>query len=241
MNCVIIDDEASAINVLNRYVSQTPDLNLLGTFQDSVEALSFVNNNPVELIYLDINMPNLNGISFLELLQNKCKVILTTAYSEYALESYKYDVIDYLLKPISFDKFLKATMKAIKAQKQLDAIIESKTPTIEEFIMVQTEAKGKYKKINFANIIYVEALLNYAAIVTAQGEKVIMHISMKELESRLPSQHFVRIHKSFIVALNQIKYLAAGDVVLLDETIRLPMGVTFKEKLYQILEGKFVG
>ncbi len=239
MNCIIIDDELSAINVLKRYVENISSLKLLGTFQNSIEGLQFVNNNAVELIYLDINMPNLNGISFMEVLNNKCKVILTTAYTEYALEGYKFNVVDYLLKPISFENFLKASLKAI-GDNALEPISKGSSPTEDDYIMVQTENKGKYKKINYSDIIYIEALLNYASIVTVDNEHVILHISMKELIAKLPSQHFIRIHKSYIVALKQIKYLEASEVVLLNEEYRLPLGITFKDKLFTLLDSKLL-
>lgn len=242
MTCIIIDDEASAINVLKRYVADIPNLTLLETFQNSVDGLQYVNNNKVDLIYLDINMPNLNGISFLNLLNNRCKVILTTAYSEYALESYKYDVIDYLLKPISFENFLKASIKALgKSALEENQAIPTKKQVEDEYIMVQTENKGKYKKINFVDINYAEAMLNYAAIVTLDGERVVLHISMKELIEKLPEHLFVRIHKSYIVALKQIKYIEAGEVALLSSEQMLPLGVTFKEKLFKILESRTIG
>jgi two-component system, LytTR family, response regulator len=240
MNCIIVDDEVSAINILKRYVADVPSLKLIGTFQNSIEGLQFVNNNHVDLIYLDINMPNLNGISFLELLQNKSKVILTTAYSEYAIEGYKFDVIDYLLKPISFEKFLKASLKALGTESKQEALQATNNQPIEDYIMVQTENKGKYKKVNYNDINYAEAMLNYAAIVTLDNEKVILHISMKELIERLPSHLFIRIHKSYIVALKQIKYIEAAEVVLLNDAQRLPLGVTFKENLFKILDNRLL-
>ena len=243
MTCIIIDDEASAINIIKRYVTEVPGLELLNTFQNSVEGLQFVNNNNVDLIYLDINMPNLNGISFLQLLNNKAKVILTTAYAEFALESYKYDVIDYLLKPISFENFLKASLKAIGTKPQAEnnaALPGGSNPTVEDYIMVQTENKGKYKKINYNEINYAEAMLNYAAIVTLSGEHIVLHISMKELIEKLPSNLFIRIHKSYIVSLNQIKHIEAGEVVLLKEEQKLPLGLTFKEKLFQVLDARLL-
>jgi two-component system, LytTR family, response regulator len=241
MNCVIIDDEASAINVLKRYVAEVPGLKLINTFQNSVEGLQFVNNNSVDLIFLDINMPNLNGISFLNLLNNRSKVILTTAYSEYALESYKYNVVDYLLKPISFENFLKASMKAIGkgVNESLPTTFANK-PLDEDYIMVQTEYKGKYKKINFSDINYAEAKLNYATIFTHNGEQVVLHISMKELSKKLPENLFVRIHKSYIVALKQIKFIEAGEVALLNEDIKLPLGGSFKDKLFKILDTRTI-
>ncbi|MES2796366.1 MAG: LytTR family DNA-binding domain-containing protein [Bacteroidota bacterium] len=238
MNCIIIDDEASAINILKRYIEDVPNLNLLSSFENSIEGLQYVNNNNVELIFLDINMPNLNGISFMSLLNNKSKVILTTAYSEYALEGYKYDVIDYLLKPFSFESFLKASMKAIG--QSAEAQLAQAFAPVEDYIMVQTENKGKYKKINYSEINYAEAMLNYAAIVTLNGERVVLHISMKELIERLPPQLFIRIHKSYIVALKQIKYIEASEVILQNEVQKLPLGLTYKDSLFKILDARIL-
>lgn len=242
MNCVIIDDEASAINVLKRYISDVPNLALLQSFQNPIEGLQFVNNNNVDLIYLDINMPNLNGMSFLSLMKSNSKVILTTAYAEYALESYKYDVVDYLMKPISFENFLKATMKALGQQQaeQSQAAPQPQSMPVEDYIMVQTENKGKYKKINFSEINYAEAMLNYAAIVTLKDEHIVLHISMKELIEKLPSNLFIRIHKSYIVALKQIKHIEAGEVVLLKDEQKLPLGITFKDNLFNMLDARLL-
>ena len=241
MNCIIIDDESSAINIIKKFVESVPKLNLLGTFENSIEGLQFVHDNPVELIYLDINMPNLNGINCMVLLNNKCKVILTTAYAEYALESYKYDVVDYLLKPISFEIFLKASLKAIGMANPLAQISQPVVEqAIEDYIIVQTENKGKYKKINVDEIIYIEATLNYSTIFTIDGETTILHLSLKELEHKLVHQVFVRIHKSFTVNIDKIKYIQAGLVVMVDENIKIPLGITYKENLFSMLQGKFI-
>lgn len=239
MNCIIIDDEASAINIIKMHVGNIPNITILGTFQNSMEGLQFVDKNSVDLIYLDINMPNLNGISFMELLNNRAKVILTTAYAEYALQGYKFDVVDYLLKPISFENLYKATMKAL-GKVAVETVKQTENLPIADYIMVQTENKGKYKKINFNEINYAEAQLNYAAIVTVDNEKIILHISMKELIDRLPQHLFVRIHKSYIVSLKQIKYIEASEVILLNEALKLPLGSTFKDNLYKILDARLL-
>ncbi len=239
MNCIIIDDEASAINIIKMHVGNIPNLNLIATFQNSIEGLQFVDKNKVDLIYLDINMPNLNGISFMELLKGRSKVILTTAYAEYALEGYKFDVVDYLLKPISFENLYRATMKAIgKAENEVPKPAQNQP--VADYIMVQTENKGKYKKINFDDINYAEAQLNYASIVTLENERIVLHISMKELIERLPQHLFVRIHKSYIVALKQIKFIEASEIILLNGALSLPLGVTFKENLYKILDARLI-
>ena len=241
MNCVIIDDEKAAIAVLEGYILKTSSLAHLASFSNPVEALNYAQNNVVDLIFLDINMPHLSGIGFLELLKGKSKVILTTAYSEYALEGYKYDVIDYLTKPISFEHFLRAVQKAQSRNAPQSVLPDSKDKNVlNDYVMVKSDHKGKFIKVVFSDILYIESMRNYVAIYTKQKDQIITLISMKELEERLPDEHFFRTHKTYIVCLNQIKMIDGGEIVLHDVKDRIPLGVTYREAFFAMLEDKMM-
>lgn len=241
MTCIIIDDEDAAIQLLENYIKRTPALNHRCSFQNAVEALRYTKGNAVDLIFLDINMPHLSGLGFLELMENGSKVILTTAYSEYALEGYKYDVVDYLTKPIAFENFLRAVKKA---EERMGLGTDVKKPKrsgeLDDFIMVKSDRKGKLVKVVFSDIVYIESMRNYVGIYTRQKERIITLLSMKELEERLPKEYFFRTHKTFIVALSQIKMIDGGEIVLLDVKDRVPLGGTYRQSFFERLETKIM-
>ncbi|MGR3811068.1 LytR/AlgR family response regulator transcription factor [Jiulongibacter sp. NS-SX5] len=234
MNCIVVDDEQAAIGIIESYLQKIPSANHIRSFSDSVAALDFVQENDIDLIFLDINMPTLTGLSFLELLKGKSMVILTTAYTEYALEGFKHDVVDYLTKPIAFDRFLEAAQKAHRR------LTNKYSSGVDDYIMVKTDRKGKYVRIKFENILYIESLKNYVAIYTKQGDRIVSLLTMKELEERLPSEMFFRTHKSFIISLDQINHLDGGEITLLDCEVRIPLGVTHRDRFFKVLESKIM-
>ncbi len=232
INCIIVDDERHSIDVLKHFCNQTPYLKLVGTFQNSTEALTFATlSSDLDLIFLDVEMPHLNGINFLKILDGKCKVILITAYSKYALESYQYDILDYLMKPIAFEEFTKSTLRIFKNDK-IDFDFSAET----DYFMVPTGSRNVLKKVVFSEIIYIEALLNYAKIVTAT-EEIKVYSTMKDIAEQL-GDRFIRIHKSYIVATNQISLFENGFLVLTENKLKLPVGKTFKDNLSNFLNGK---
>ena len=202
INCIIVDDEQHAIDILVHYVNQTPFLNLTGTTTNPMEALDMMGKQKVDLVFLDIQMPELSGIDFIKAINGKAKIILTTAYSEFALESYELDVVDYLLKPIRLPRFLSAVQKAVK---ELDDPQEkaSASAAEDDYIFVKTESKGKLLKINLDEIDFIEGMKNYVAIHCA-GKKTLVYTSMKELEEKLSDKQFIRVHKSFIIPIAKI-------------------------------------
>ncbi len=236
MNCIIVDDEQHAIDILVHYVSQVPHLNLVSTSTNPMEALQTVASQKIDLVFLDVQMPELSGIDFIKAINGKAKVILTTAYSEFALEGYDLDVVDYLLKPIRFPRFLQAVQKAT-------ALTETNTPqpTQEEddYIFVKTESKGKYLKINLADIDYVEGMKNYVAIHCGT-KKTLVLTSMKELEERLPKNQFMRIHKSFIIAINRITGIEGNQVLLKDVNAEILIGDSYKPELMELVKNKMI-
>ena len=237
---VIVDDESAAIKVLENYIGRLSYVENIASFLNPVEALTFVNENSIDVVFLDINMPHLTGFGFMDMLKGDTKIVLTTAYSEYALDGYKYDVVDYLMKPIPFEDFLKSVQRV--KDHFLGAANEKVTITgsLNDYIMVKTEHKGKYVRIKYDSILYIESLKNYVAIYTDQKEQIITLLSMKELVERLPKEHFIRTHKSFIVSLNHLKYIDGGEIVLQSASNKIPLGITYRNAFFELLERKLV-
>ena len=235
INCIIVDDEQHAIDILEHYIKQTPHLQLAASFTNPIEALQFVGIQKTDLVFLDIQMPELSGIDFIKTIQGKSKVILTTAYSEFALEGYDLYVVDYLLKPIRLPRFLAAVQKATE---QL-GISATQLETGDDYMFVKTESKGKLLKIDFADIDLIESMKNYMAI-HRKGEKILVHTSMKELEERLPKKQFLRVHKSFIIPIANITGIEGNLVRLKNITIDVMIGDNYKAELMEIIRGKMI-
>ena len=235
INCIIVDDEYHAIEVLDHYVKQTPHLQLVATFTNPIEALQLVGQRKIDLVFLDIQMPEISGIDFIKAIQGKSKVILTTAYSEFALEGYDLYVVDYLLKPIRLPRFLAAVQKAIE---QINATNEN-AATDDDYIFVKTESKGKLLKINLADIDFIESMKNYVAIHRG-GQKTLVYTTMKELEERLPKKQFLRIHKSFIIPIARITGIEGNLLRLKNVTAEVLIGENYKAELMEIIRGKMI-
>lgn len=237
IQCIVVDDEQHAIDIMAHYIGQTPYLHLAGSSTNPIEALQIVATQKVDLVFLDIQMPELSGIDFIKAIQGKAKVILTTAYSEFALEGYELDVVDYLLKPIRFPRFLTAVQKAVKL---IETPSENTAPSVEDdYIFVKTESKGKLLKINFDEIDYIESMKNYVAIYR-HGQKTLVYTSMKELEERLPPRNFIRVHKSFIIPIAKITGIEGNMVRLKDVTAEILIGESYKADLMEIIRGKML-
>lgn len=237
INCIIVDDEQHAIDILVHYVKQTPQLNLVASFQNPIEALQLLVEQKIDLVFLDIQMPELSGIDFIKTIQAKSKVILTTAYSEFALEGYELYVVDYLMKPIRLPRFLTAVQKAVE---QINAGKESETEKPDnDYIFVKTEAKGKLIKINLAEIDFIESLKNYMAIHCG-GQKILVLTTMKELEERLPKKQFIRVHKSFIIPVSRITGIEGNLVRLKNVSAEIQIGETYKAELMEHIKGKMI-
>ncbi|RED22462.1 LytTR family two component transcriptional regulator [Flavobacterium cutihirudinis] len=219
--CIIIDDEPAAHYVLANYIKQNPQLELVFQGYNGIEAMNFLRENTVDLMFLDINMPEISGMELLKILPNPPKTILTTAYSEFALESYDYGVIDYLLKPIYFPRFLKAidrffSMDTTKAKEE--EIINS----------VSVKVDGYFIDIELDQLLFAQSFGNYVKLHTAK-RTYLASITTTELEKCLPEKNFMRIHKSYIVALDKIEETEKDFVVIKQE--KLPIGITYKREL----------
>ncbi len=237
INCIIVDDEQHAIDILVHYVKQTPHLNLVASFTNPLEALQLLGQQKIDLVFLDIQMPELSGIDLIKTIQGKSKVILTTAYSEFALEGYELYVVDYLMKPIRLPRFLAAVQKAVQ---QINAGTETQQETAEDdYIFVKTESKGKLLKINLADIDFIESMKNYM-IIHRGGQKTFVYTSMKELEEHLPKKQFIRVHKSFIVPISRITGIEGNLVRLKNVTTEILIGENYKAELMEIIRGKMI-
>jgi two-component system, LytTR family, response regulator len=239
INCIIVDDEQHAIDILVHYVKQTPHLNLTATTTNPIEALQIVATQNVDLIFLDIQMPELSGMDFIKAINGKAKVILTTAYSEFALESYELDVVDYLLKPVRLPRFLQAVQKAIKETEE--QVEENHVPIgpEDDYIFVKTESKGKLLKINLGDIDYIEGMKNYVAIFCG-GKKTLVYTSMKDLEERLSKKQFIRVHKSFIIPIAKITGIEGNLLRLKNVAAEILIGDNYKADLMEIIRNKMI-
>ncbi|MEQ9278595.1 MAG: LytTR family DNA-binding domain-containing protein [Balneola sp.] len=231
LSCFIIDDEPLAIEVIESHVSKIDGLEVKATFQNAVKAFQALRESHVDILFLDIQMPRLTGIEFLRMMKNPPKVIFTTAYREYALEGFELDVVDYLLKPISFNRFLKAVDKVF----ELHSAAEHSTNNAEEnnskhFVFVPVDKKNV--KICLNEIIYVESKRDYVLIKTLNKE-VVTHQTLTYMEERLPNPSFLRVHRSFIINTEMIESWSNNEIELPD--IQIPIGRTYKREALKVL------
>jgi len=228
MKCIVIDDEALARKLLINYIEQIPSLELLGTFKNPIEAMELLENETIDVLFLDIQMPQMTGVNFLKTLKQKPFVVFTTAYEQYALEGYVLDVVDYLLKPFSFERFFQAINKVsdrVKLKNDSSTISKDEAIT-KDFILVKSEHRVYRMKLN--SIDYIQSMQAYVAFYR-NGERTLSLNTMKKLEAQLPKNQFIRIHKSYIVAIDKIKVLEGNQVVIGKE--KLPIGASYREEV----------
>jgi DNA-binding LytR/AlgR family response regulator len=245
LTCVIVDDEPLAVKLLESYVGKTDGLELVASFTDSVEAISMIKSHPVDLLFLDIQMPDMNGMELAHMIPAETRVVFTTAFKEYAFESYEVSALDFLLKPIRYNKFLAAVDKArqwfaissLSSEHHLLSI-ESNTSTPETIFL---RVDGEYRQITLSQILYVSGMKDYVMFYL-EGERrpLITHLTMKSVEEMLPSSQFMRVHRSFIVALSKIRSVDRNDCIYIgDEVIRVTDA--YREPFQQYLQSKFPG
>ena len=222
LNCIIIDDEPLAIDLIEDYINNIPFLNLIDKFQNPIEAINSINPEKVDLIFLDIEMPGISGIDFMESLEFNPMVIFISAYQQYAIEGFNLNVIDYLLKPVEFSRFLKASNKAKNQQE----IKNSEASKNKSFLFVNSEYS--IVKVFLSDIVYIEGLKDYVKIHTANSSKaLITKISLKKIEESLNSNQFIRIHKSYIVSLDKIQHIRNNKIHM--TKAQLPLSLTYKD------------
>ena len=229
--CLAIDDEYPATQIIKSFVAKIPDLELLNSFTKATEALQFINEVAVDILFLDIQMPDINGIEFSQSLRRQPKIIFTTAYDQYAVEGFNLDAVDYLLKPFSFDRFAKAVNKAVRLidlehNKMGSDSRKKKNKT--DFIVIK--ADYKLHKIKYIDIDYIEGLKAYVSFFV-NGKRYVTLESLKKLEEVLPHDKFLRIHKSYIVALSKVKALEGNMLEL--ENKKIPIGKSYKERVLE--------
>jgi len=241
LKCIAVDDEPLALDIIEDYISKVPFLELVKRTENAIEGLQLVQAGGIDLVFLDIQMPDLTGIQFLKIANNKASYILTTAYSQYALESYDLNVSDYLLKPIAFDRFYKAVEKVHNQQKNntepavvavpAPAPVVTPAQAVQDFIFVKTE--HKIQKIELDDILYIEGLKDYISIFT-KTERVITLQNMKRMEETLPSSQFIRVHKSYIIALDKIESIERSRITICGKII--PIGDTYRDEFFKRIE-----
>src|ERR1700722_1484296 len=240
MTCIIIDDEQHAIDVLEHYVRQIPDLQLLASFTNPLEALQFLNKTPADLLFLDIQMPEISGLDLIRTIPNRTKIVLTTAYSEFVTEGFELEVADYLLKPVPFPRFLTAVQRVQQAIATNSAKEPADTGELaDDYFFVKTEMKGKILKINFREIDYIEGEKNYVAIFHA-GIKTMALLNMKDLEDRLPARYFMRIHRSYIIPLEKIIAIEGNTVSIRAIKVKILLGDTYRAAFLERMKGKIM-
>ncbi|CAM1364681.1 LytR/AlgR family response regulator transcription factor [Tenacibaculum xiamenense] len=227
IKCIIIDDEPLAINVIAKYLETIDDIEVIKTFNNGIQAMSFMKDHQIDLIFLDINMPMLNGLNFIKSLEHKPMIAITTAYKEFAAETYELDVIDYLVKPISLPRFMKCINKIFKSfsQKKVNHSVVNKRPFI--FLRIN---KKKMKKVYLDEILVIESLKDYLKITTTT-ERFIIHQTLSSFTEQLPAKKFIRIHRSYTISIDKVDSIEGNSIEI--DGMRYVIGRTYIEEVKQ--------
>ena len=232
LSCIIVDDEPVARKILHEFVEQVPFMDLQGKFENAIKAEAFLKNNAVDMIFLDIEMPKVSGLQFLQKMHIESMVILTTAFPQYALEGYELDIIDYLLKPFALSRFLKAVQKA-KDYYQMKNV--ANTTSQPSYIFIRSEKR--IEKIELNNILYAESLGNYVSIYT-ESKKIIAYLTMKSFESQLPLNEFIKIHQSYLVNSSKIDAIEGNEIKIGSKS--LPISRNHREFVMKIVNQRLL-
>jgi two-component system LytT family response regulator len=235
IKCIAIDDEPLALEQISSYIQKTPFLECVALCQSAYEAMDYLTNNEIELMFVDINMPDINGMDFVKSLKKRPQVIFTTAYSEYAIEGFQVDALDYILKPISYAGFLKAANKA-KIWFDLNQKQPETIQTTPECLFVKSEYK--LVRIMLAEIKYIESANEYIQIHLLKDEPISTLIRLKVIEEQLPKDRFMRVHRSFIVNLDRVKVIDRNRIVF-DNKVHIPIGDQYKETFQAFIDSAF--
>ena len=238
ISCIIVDDEPLAVKLLESFVAKTPELELLGSFTDSVEAINAIKEQQPNLLFLDIQMPDLNGMELAHMIPSETRVIFTTAFKEYAFESYEVKALDFLLKPIRYNKFMVAVEKAKEWFSAQGAATNANVASAKSIFL---KVDGEYQQIAFSQILYVCGMKDYVMFYLEDVRKpLITHLTMKSVEDMLPPQQFMRVNRSYIVALEKIRKVDRNDCIYIGDEI-IHVTDAFKESFNQFLQSKFPG
>lgn len=231
-NCIIVDDEMAAREILESYVSQTTPLNYCGNCKNAIEAFAILNKMPIDLIFLDINMPEISGLAFAKSINKNIKIIFTTAHREYALDGFDLQAVDYLLKPISFERFTQAVNKFL-GENQIVKNNQTKEIEIDKNDFLFVRADRKMIKIDFDDILFIESLSDYIKINT-KNKTIVTRETISNIEAKLPIESFIRIHRSFIISLNKIESFT-NEFIEINKTA-LPISRSYKKNILSVLE-----
>lgn len=229
LNCLIIDDENHAIDLLAEYIESVSFLNLESTTNDPIDGLKLINDRNYDIIFLDVEMPKITGLELLAGINQKSKVVITSANRDYAADGYEHEIFDFLLKPIRFERFLKVV------QKIFNATAKENTNTKDDFIFVKLDTKNRLKRILYSDIVYIEGAGNYITIHTIT-EKVVTYLTIKDFEELVPSEKFMRVQKSYVVAIEKIIGLE-GNEILLENNKSVLVGESYRQKVHEFLGG----
>jgi two-component system, LytTR family, response regulator len=233
IQCLIVDDEPLARDVLRRYIEMVPSLSVCGECGNAIEAMSFLQQKSIDLLFLDIHMPQLKGIDLLKIISHPPKVIFTTAHAEYALEGYELDAVDYLLKPIQFERFLKAVGKAFQTVKTFQApAVSTQTEEPKKEAYIYLRADRKMVKVLLQDILYVESMKDYVKVYTSKGT-IVTKQSITAMEAMLPEKSFIRTHRSFIASLEKIKSFTPELIEI--EKMEIPIGKLYRNNVMKVL------
>ncbi len=235
IKCIAIDDEPLALKQISAFVQKTPFLELVASCKSAFEAMDAISNSDVDLMFVDIQMPDLTGIDFVKSLNKNHKIIFTTAYQDYALEGFKVDALDYILKPFGYDEFLKA---ANKANEYFNLIDKASVKVEEKDDYLFVKADYKIQRINLNDILYIESMREYVKIVLKDEKSVMSLMSLKSLEEKLPKDNFMRVHRSFIVNLNEIKTIERSRIIF--EKKYIPVSDQYRELFQKFLGKRFI-
>ena len=238
ISCIAIDDEPLALGLMVSHIKKTPFLDLAGQFDNPIDAMEFLQENPIQLIFLDIQMPDLTGVEFARILDKDCKVIFTTAYEKYAVEGFQLHALDYLLKPISYEVFLNSINHAkqhfdLSGSKSSDVSIKPE----ENYLFIR--ADYQIHRIEYSDILYFEGLKDYIKLYTQnQAKPIVFHATMKSVEERLPAEEFMRVHRSFIISLAKVKTIERDRIIFGDK--RIPISKQYKSSFDEFIKKKFL-
>jgi DNA-binding LytR/AlgR family response regulator len=232
IKCLIVDDEPPAIRLMEKYLIRVPFLELVSSTTSALTALSVIEEGGIDLVFMDIQMPDLTGLQLSKLVKGKTKIIFTTAYPQFAIQSYEVDAVDYLLKPFEFERFYEAVLKVKNSFK---AEVKEVPKEVDDFIFIKTDGKNNFEKVDINEICYIEGLKNYVAI-HLKDRQVITNNTLKSIEDFLPTSNFVKTHKSFIVSLRHITKTDSLSVFINGKSI--PIGDTYKKELFEIIQQK---
>lgn len=237
INCIIVDDEPLSLDLIEGYVEKTPFLKLVGRCGSAIEAMEVMNENKVDLVFLDIHMPDLNGLEFSRTVKNETRIIFITAYEKYALNGYKVEALDYLVKPVNYEEFLTA---ANKAKKWFELVSQKNSePEAEAINSIYIKSEHRIIQVNLTDIIYIEGLKDYVKIfLDGQPKPILSLMSMKSLEEQLPANNFMRVHRSFIVNLSKIKTIERDRIIF--GSTYIPISEKYKEDFQEYLSKRFL-